>query len=134
MKALYIIGGPPGSGKSTTAGVIAEGYYPTKRVEHYEADMFFMNNGEYRFDILLTPQAHEWCRVSVSNAMLDNCPIIIVSNTFTLACQRQPYIDLAKLHGYTITYIHCGGRFQNVHDVPKEVVDQMIEEYEPYLP
>ena len=41
-------------GKSTLA----------KRVcnQHIEADMFFMKDGEYKFDPTKLKQAHEWCR------------------------------------------------------------------------
>ena len=42
MKAIYLLRGLPGAGKSTVA----------KRLggEHYEADMYFMQDGEYKFD------------------------------------------------------------------------------------
>ena len=47
-KKLILVRGLPGSGKSTIASAIDgsdESYAPI----HLEADMFFMENGEYKF-------------------------------------------------------------------------------------
>jgi Tfp pilus assembly pilus retraction ATPase PilT len=42
-KVLYLVRGIPGSGKSTFAKTLSG--------EYYEADMFFMVDGEYKFDV-----------------------------------------------------------------------------------
>ena len=42
-KVLYIVRGIPGSGKSTFAKSLGG--------THFEADMFFMKNGEYKYDM-----------------------------------------------------------------------------------
>ena len=42
-KVLYIVRGIPGSGKSTFAKSLGG--------THFEADMFFMKDGEYKFDM-----------------------------------------------------------------------------------
>ena len=134
MKTLHIIAGAPGSGKSTMAKVIAQGYRDTARVEHYEADMYFVSNGIYKFDPTLISNAHAWCQNKVLQAMLTYCPIVIVSNTFTKAWERKHYLELAAQYGYAVVYTHCTGAFDNVHGVPDEVVTRMRDTYEPFSP
>ena len=74
MKELILIRGLKGAGKSTLA----------KRVcnQHIEADMFFMKDGEYKFDHTKLKQANEWCREKTEMWMRDGYNIV-VSNTFT---------------------------------------------------
>ena len=48
-KILYILRGVPGSGKSTYANEIMSNL--RDRIgEHYEADMYFMDNGKYNWN------------------------------------------------------------------------------------
>ena len=51
---LVLIRGLPGSGKSTMAKVLA-----LVGFEHYEADMFFVVNGQYRYDATRIRDAHK---------------------------------------------------------------------------
>lgn len=53
---LVLIRGLPGTGKTTLAkGYVAKGY------RHFEADHFFMQNGQHRFDKERLSEAHAWC-------------------------------------------------------------------------
>ena len=63
-KILYIARGLPSSGKSTFAKTLGG--------THFEADMFFMVDGEYKFDHTKLKEAHEWCRNGVNTAMILN--------------------------------------------------------------
>jgi ABC-type bacteriocin/lantibiotic exporter with double-glycine peptidase domain len=54
MKELFLIRGICGSGKST----LAESLGGT----HLEADMYFMEDGGYQFDVTRLKDAHQWCR------------------------------------------------------------------------
>ena len=47
MKTLILIRGLPGSGKSTLARAMREACAATA---HWEADMYFTDNGKYTFD------------------------------------------------------------------------------------
>ena len=54
MKTLYLLRGLPGSGKSTLAKSIGG--------IHIEADQYFMEDGEYKFDGSKIKLAHNYCQ------------------------------------------------------------------------
>ena len=128
-KVLYLLRGLPGAGKSTLAKSIGAIYF--------EADMFFMEGNEYKFDIKKIRQAHEWCqdhvKISMKNAAGGMTPTrIAVANTFTQEWEMQAYYDLAKEYGFTVFALVVENRHggTNVHDVPADVIDKMKERFE----
>lgn len=123
---LYIVRGLPGSGKSTIAKKLVH------ESKHFEADMFFMENGVYNFNPAFIKNAHEWCFNSIESMMKTKCDCC-VSNTFTQIWEFRLYIDLAIEHNYDYQVIECHGNWKNVHDVPQEVIDKMKERWENYL-
>jgi predicted ABC-type ATPase len=137
MKTLYIIRGVQGSGKSTLANIIAQGLepaglYPTPTSYRVEADHFFVNEqtGEYKWDGAKIGEAHRWCQHNVNEAMKKRIEFVIVSNTFIKRAEMQPYLEMAKEHGYQVQEIICRGRFKNVHGVPEEKVEQKLRQFE----
>ena len=124
MKELYLLRGLPGSGKSTLAKSLGGA--------HYEADMFFMENGEYRFDGSKLKDAHEWCQGSVEFGMQNERERIVVSNTFTQEWEMKAYIDLAESYGYTVFSLIVENRHGgiNEHGVPEEALDRMRARFE----
>jgi adenylate kinase family enzyme len=132
MKRLYIIRGIPGSGKSTLATAIM-GYHDVDdgRAVHFEADMMMVDEkGEYKYDRSKLQECHDWCYDGVLNAMIDDIPVIVVSNTFTQLWQYNPYISLAKIYGYDVQEIICKGNFKSVHDVPEESMKKFRERFQ----
>lgn len=128
-KVLYIVRGVPGSGKSTFAKSLGG--------THFEADMFFMKDGEYKFDMTKIKDAHKWCQDSVNTAMIMNNTAglnktIIVSNTFTQEWEMKPYFEMADLHGYKVFSIIVENRHGGVneHNVPEEVLTNMKNRFE----
>jgi predicted kinase len=128
-KILYIVRGIPGSGKTTFAKSLGG--------VHFEADQYFMVDGEYKFDFTKLKNAHNWCQTQVSNAMLLNYTAninntIVVSNTFTQEWEMQPYIDMAKEWGYMVFTIIVENRHggQNVHGVPDDKLEIMRNRFE----
>lgn len=119
MAELVLVRGLPGSGKSTLARSM-EGY------RHFESDMFFMRDGQYRFNPDALPNAHRWCQYMARTA-LDGGRNVIVSNTFTQAWEMKPYFDM----GHPIRVITCEGKWDNVHDVPADAIRRMAERWEP---
>lgn len=127
-KVLYIVRGLPGSGKSTFAKILTGGSGPT----HYEADMYFMQDGKYKFDASKLRFAHEWCKDRVLMDMMKEVPAIGVSNTFTQEWEMQAYMDLAKEYGYTVFTIIVENRHGGVneHNVPEDVLTKMRDRFE----
>ena len=119
MKIIYLLRGLPGAGKSTLAYQLSPNIC--------EADMFFMINGEYRFDMNLLGAAHMWCRMRCEDFMKDEQPTVVVSNTLTSEKELKPYIELAEKYGYQIISLVVENRHDNksVHDVPDETLDRM---------
>lgn len=128
-KKLYIVRGIPGSGKTTFAKTLGG--------VHFEADQYFMVDGEYKFDVTKLKNAHSWCQTQVINAMLLNYTaninnVIVVSNTFTQEWEMEPYIEMAKEWGYTVFTIIVENRHggTNVHGVPEDKLEIMRNRFE----
>lgn len=119
MNTLLLIRGLPGSGKSTLAKeYVAIGW------EHYEADMYFMQNGTYNFDASKLHQAHKWCQRKTREA-LELGKNVVVSNTFTTHKEMKEYKDLAGELGVKLEVLTATGNYNNVHNVPQDKLDQM---------
>ncbi len=117
MAHLLIVRGLPGSGKSTFAK-------NTGRA-HYEADMFFMMDGEYKFDPQYLTDAHAWCLRAAKDS-LDAGNDVVVSNTFSRVWEILPYVNL----GHPFTVVTCEGNYGNSHGVPSDVIQRMRERWE----
>lgn len=134
MKNLILLRGLPGAGKSTTAKLLGAGGAGTA---HFEADMYFMVDGEYKFDVTKLKDAHQWCQNSVEHAMLLNKTQghnskIIVSNTFTQEWEMDAYYKLAEEWGYQVTSLIVENRHggKNIHGVPDDKLEQMKQRFE----
>ena len=129
MKTLYIVRGVPGSGKSTFAKTLGG--------THFETDMFFMKDGEYKFEPSKIKEAHKWCQDSVEQAMLLNHTTgenetIVVSNTFTQEWEMQPYYAMAEGWDYRVFSIIVENRHGgiNQHGVPEDKLQTMKDRFE----
>ena len=123
MKELYLLRGLPGAGKSTLAKSLGG--------KHIEADMYFIDNGEYKFDASKLKAAHEWCRNNVEHIMTFG-KNVVVSNTFTQEWEMQPYYDLAEQYGYRVYSLIVENRHEgiNQHGVPADKLEQMKNRFE----
>lgn len=129
MKNLFLLRGLPGAGKSTLAKSIGAVYF--------EADMFFLEGNEYKFNPLKLKDAHAWCqnqvRISMKNS--DNTigdTRIAVANTFTQEWEMQPYYDLAKEYGFKVFTLIVENRHGGVneHGVPEDKLEIMKNRFE----
>jgi predicted kinase len=124
MMELVLIRGLPGSGKSTMAKHIS-----LVGFEHYEADMFFEREGEYRYDANKIKDAHEWCQRETFKA-LANGQNVVVSNTFTRRFEMEPYFEMAKTFGIEPRIIEARGNWPNIHCVPEATIEKMLNRWE----
>lgn len=120
---LVLIRGLPGSGKSTLAKSLS-GYV------HFEADMYFMDDDEYKFDPALIAEAHRWCQRATRLALKTTS--VVVSNTFTQKWEMQPYFDMAAELGVPVRVIEATGNFKNIHGVPDAAIERMRARWEEF--
>ena len=122
MSKLILIRGLPGSGKSTLARAFTGAGY-----HHIEADMFHINpkNGKYEFDVENIHPSHAWCQSSTKK-LLDEGRNVVVSNTFTLLEHMEPYLNME----HDVSIIIALGKYEDVHNVPTEVLANMAERWE----
>lgn len=117
---LFLVRGLPGSGKST----IAEHLSRISWMQHLEADMYFMKDGVYNFDINKLGAAHAWCQAETRECLREGNPVV-VSNTFTTIKELRPYFDIAKEFNIVPNVILAQNCFQNEHNVPEETLAKM---------
>ena len=123
-KTIILLRGLPGSGKSTTAKTFG---LPT-----FEADDFFYEDGEYKFDHSKIRDAHKSCQDRVRFAMENGINKLIVSNTFTEEWEMEYYFNLANELNYRVTSLIVENRHGNksVHDVPQETINRMNNRFD----
>jgi predicted kinase len=127
-RALILLRGLPGAGKSTLAKLLSEnGTYPV-----FSIDSYFTNaKGEYDFKFDENHKAYKACEEQTELALKKNSPKVFVDNTFTLDWELEPYFKLAskyiyQVHIVTVENYHNSG---NIHAVSNEQVKKMAEKY-----
>lgn len=110
---LYIVIGTPGSGKSSYVKNNLAG------LPHFEADMYFMRNGNYEFDYNKLNTAHKWCQNQVQNTLKrgQDC---VVSNTSLSPRELNDYFKIVRSlnKNIKIDIVEC--KYINSND-PNEV-------------
>lgn len=124
---LYLIRGIPGSGKSTLAYKLFSGGL----VEHvFEADEYFIQDGEYKFDTMKLNAAHRHCQQRTVQALLEGRSVC-VSNTSTTRKEIASYEQIAIDTGSTFVSIIVENRHGGVsiHGVPEDKIQQMKDRF-----
>lgn len=117
MTVEYILcRGVSGSGKST----YAKKHFPT--FAHFEADMFFMENGIYKFNVNNLHQAHSWCQNAVKSALSEGLSVVC-SNTFTTPKEIRPYESIGKELNIPMKVIRLCQQFKDIHNVPEAILE-----------
>jgi predicted kinase len=127
-KALILLRGLPGAGKSTLAKLLSEnGTYPVLSIDSY----FTNAKGDYEFKFDENHRAYKTCEQNTEEALKQNKAKIFVDNTFTLDWEMEPYFKLAskynyQLHVVTVENYHSG---KNIHNVAEDQLKKMAEKY-----
>lgn len=125
MSNLILVRGLPGSGKSTVAlEFVKLGY------KHFEADHYFIKDGVYKFDGSKIGDAHRWCQAQVKNSLEDGHNVV-VSNTFTLKWEMQPYLDFQKDIFFNLYIMKATSNYKDTHGCPEEMKLKMKTRWEP---
>jgi predicted kinase len=119
-QVLVILQGASGSGKSTKAKELAKQYNAVV----YGSDEFFYVDGVYKFDPTKLGFYHKKNQERTIKA-LENGVSVIVDNTNLEKWQAQPYVEAAVELGVEVIFVRCDGKYQNIHGVPPEKVEQM---------
>lgn len=125
MKTLILIRGLPGSGKSTLAKMLA----PAK-IDRHEADDYFMEQGEYRFDPSKLKSAHLSCQAHVAARLQSGASPVVVSNTFSEKWEMAPYLEMANDAGYSVQVVECQSNFGSIHNVPEATIKAMRKRWQ----
>ena len=131
MYTLYLVRGLPGSGKSTIGRMLhlyADGWGGDGVM--FEADDYFMNGVEYKFDKDKLEFAHLHCFNRAYDSMSEGYADVIVSNTFSRNWEMDKYKEAAEIHGYNVFVIECQNNFGSVHDVPESSIQAMRDRWE----
>ncbi|XP_045582125.2 2',3'-cyclic-nucleotide 3'-phosphodiesterase isoform X1 [Procambarus clarkii] len=139
-KVMFILKGVPGSGKSFLAKMIKEVYEDAVMCS---ADLYFMQDGEYKFDRDQLKVAHEFCQQMASDAAQENCHVIVIDNTNVRNWEMKFYLDLAKEYLYIPLVLEPQTPWstdpgelaaRNLHDIPEKIIAQKVHAYQPVQP
>ena len=139
MRLLILTRGLPGSGKSTLAHqLMGEIESCGDSANIYSTDDYWMEDGEYKFDITKLNEAHAWNFERVKAAIqVYDC--VIVDNTNIVWRDFKRYVELAIVHQYDIMLAEPQTAWRNdidecdqknTHNVPKETIDRMCHKYQ----
>jgi len=123
MNILYLIRGVPGAGKSTFAKKL---FYAGLIDWNFEADMYFSQGEEYKFNPAELKKAHEWCQIETRKALAAGYNVA-VSNTSCTEWEVGTYEIMALECGAEFVSIIVENRHGNssIHSVPNETVEKM---------
>uniref|UniRef100_A0A5K3FWI3 2',3'-cyclic-nucleotide 3'-phosphodiesterase n=2 Tax=Mesocestoides corti TaxID=53468 RepID=A0A5K3FWI3_MESCO len=142
-KFMIILRGPPGSGKSCIAELI-KSRYPTAHVCSADNYRYQTVNGvkRYRFDGDRYEQAHQSCESEARKYASRGASPLVIDNTNMRYYECRTYTEIARAFSYLVILVtpRTPWRFdagvlaeRNVHSVPIEVIQTMINQFEPII-
>ncbi|KAF6775928.1 hypothetical protein AHF37_03727 [Paragonimus kellicotti] len=140
---MFILRGPPGSGKSYIAECISV-RFPTAQVCSADDFWYQESNGlEYQFDISRIAEAHQWCQAKAHGAAQSGLSPLVIDNTNVRAWETRFYTDLARRFSYTVIMVtpQTPWRFdtnalalKNVHFVGLQAIEAKVRNFEHVFP
>ncbi|XP_069108210.1 2',3'-cyclic-nucleotide 3'-phosphodiesterase-like [Argopecten irradians] len=140
-QTMFIMRGPPGSGKSSLVRQLESIY---KSTVVCSADMYFMTNeGQYKFDASHLPYAHKDCQDKAKAACSRGNKVVVIDNTNIKRWEMKPYIDMAKAYNYVVIIVEPRTKWRfdaeelakrNSHGVKAEDIRKKINGYQENSP
>jgi uridine kinase len=124
---LFLIRGSPGSGKSSCAQSLLDKFVVQRM---YEADQYFVQNGEYQFDPTLLEDAHNQCKRNTWLALYEGMSVA-VSNTSCTEWDVETYATIARETEANFVSIIAENRHEgeNIHGCPDAKVELMKRKF-----
>ncbi|CAH8480486.1 unnamed protein product [Schistosoma turkestanicum] len=140
---MFILRGPPGSGKSFLSECIRI-RFPMAKIFSADDFWYLESDGfEYRFDINRLNEAHEWCHNNAYNAACSGYSPIVIDNTNIRSWETRYYTDLARRFHYFLIMVipQTPWRFdaetltmRNVHFVSFDTIEAKVRNFEHIYP
>ena len=127
---LTLIRGVPGSGKSTFAKkyAIANGH-----IKIVEFDDFWIDkNKTYKFIPEIKMACVEYGRSAVTHELIIEKRPCIITGVFNKLEYIEYFKNLCEMFNIPLEVIKMTGNFQNIHNVPDDVLKTMKEEFEDF--
>ncbi len=115
QQTLYIIRGLSGSGKST--------YAKSLQIPYFEADMYFMDGDEYKFNPGRLEAAHQWCQQALHEALQSGVEAVAVANTCITLKDLTSYLAFKDAYpGLRIVVVELKTQYESVHNMSPEAM------------
>ena len=124
-KIIIILRGISGCGKTSLAELLVNKEFICT------ADDYHIKNGKYEWKQENANLAHLKCQKKCENLMKASAPKIIIANTSSTEKELKPYYDLAYKYNYKVFCAIVENRHsgKNIHNVPQEIINKMIERF-----
>ena len=127
-KALIILSGVPGCGKSTFARLFHNG----ETCVHIQTDEFWINpdTGQYEFKGSRLKEAHYYAARLCIEQMQKGVPMIMVEDANTKETYLERFQTIADCYGYKTVYIVLENRHggKDIHNVAEDTLLRMERE------
>ncbi|VDP82362.1 unnamed protein product [Echinostoma caproni] len=140
---MFLMRGPPGSGKSFIAECIKT-RFPTAKICSADEFWYLESGGEvYQYDITRLDEAHEWCHQRARAAAESGVSPLVIDNTNIRSWESRFYTDLARRFHYIVVMVtpQTPWRFdtealaeRNVHFVGLEAIESKVRNFEHVFP
>ena len=123
---LYFIRGLPGAGKTSFANSLAENL----GINYFEADQYFKEFNEGRFEQHLLKDAHSYCFDSAEDNLIDGYSVI-VSNTSSSEREISDYEELAERveARFISMIIENRHRGNSNKEIPNNIISNMRQRF-----
>lgn len=139
-KVMFIMKGPPGSGKSFISQEIQKVYQDTAVCS---ADHYYIHEGMYKFDKEIAKDAYEYCKQQAASAARQNTHVIVIDNRCMQNWEMEFYLKLARAHKYIPVVVEPQTPWAMVlrelavkhgHSKPGKMIPNKVKSYVPVLP